>query len=72
MKSEFNGIQLTENMTNAIAEIIKTDAEIWEVFDICDKYELDSVEADLVTMLYEQSKTNNHSSINISDYMNTY
>lgn len=46
----------TEKMIAAITEIAETDAEIWDVFDICDKHELSPAEADWVTIMFEESR----------------
>lgn len=47
---------LTEKMITVITEIAETNAEIWDVFDICDKHELNLAEESLIIALYEESK----------------
>lgn len=47
---------MTENMIQAVTEIAETGAEIWDVFDICDKHMLSTGEEALVIALYEESK----------------
>ncbi|UKS59295.1 hypothetical protein [Bacillus toyonensis] len=47
---------MTENMIKAITEIAEMGAEIWDVFDICDKHMLSTGEEALVIAMYEESK----------------
>jgi len=47
---------LTEKMIAAITDIAETNAEIWDVFDICDKHELSSGEETIVIAMYGESK----------------
>ncbi|MGM2859637.1 hypothetical protein ACS2QN_03015 [Bacillus cereus group sp. Bce021] len=47
---------MTETMIKAVTEIAKTGAEIWDVFDICDKHMLSTGEEALVIAMYEESK----------------
>lgn len=47
---------MTEPMIKAVTEIAETGAEIWDVFDICDKHMLSTGEEALVIAMYEESK----------------
>lgn len=43
-------------MIKAVTEIAETGAEIWDVFDICDKHMLSTGEEALVIAMYEESQ----------------
>ncbi|MGN4726286.1 hypothetical protein ACTFR4_11310 [Bacillus cereus group sp. MYBK181-1] len=47
---------MTEKMIKAVTEIAETGAEIWDVFDICDKHMLSTGEEALVIAMYEESQ----------------
>ncbi|MCQ9281724.1 hypothetical protein NQ129_08040 [Priestia aryabhattai] len=49
-------MELTDKMVQAIAEIAETNAEIWDVFDICTKHDLNHAEESIVIAMYEQAK----------------
>ncbi|WP_341284701.1 hypothetical protein [Priestia megaterium] len=49
-------MELTNSMVKAIAEIAETNAEIWDVFDICSKHDLTHAEESIVIAMYEQAK----------------
>ncbi|USK33522.1 hypothetical protein LIT25_23950 [Bacillus sp. F19] len=47
---------ITEKMIAVITEIAETNAQIWDVFDICDKHMLTSGEEAIVTAMFTESK----------------
>ncbi|WKG30182.1 hypothetical protein [Priestia aryabhattai] len=49
-------MELNNKMVQAIAEIAETKAEVWDVFDVCTKYELNHAEESIVIAMYEQAK----------------
>ncbi|MBY0027942.1 hypothetical protein H7K20_12605 [Priestia aryabhattai] len=49
-------MELTDKMAMVITEVAETEAELWDVFDICNKHQLSSAEESIVIAMYEEVK----------------
>lgn len=49
-------MELTDKMVMVITEVAETEAELWDVFDICNKYQLNGAEESIVIAMYEEVK----------------
>ncbi|MEW4230595.1 hypothetical protein [Priestia megaterium] len=49
-------MELTDKMVMVITEVAETEAELWDVFDICNKYQLKGAEESIVIAMYEEVK----------------
>lgn len=60
-------MELTNKMVVVVTEIAETEAELWDVFDICTKYELNHAEESIVIAMYEEAKRETRNIIELQE-----